>query len=73
MKASEIQQGHLLKLKTDNPYGFEGDELYVRVHSLRYQSAYKTPWIIDPDGRAFRPSDFAGFAVHVDRASKVAS
>jgi len=63
MNATKIESGHLLKLRKDNAYGFSGDDLCIRVAGLRFKPGYKTPWVIDIDGRAFRPSDFSGFAV----------
>jgi hypothetical protein len=59
VKATEIERGNLLKLKKDNPYGIEGDDLLVRVNDVRYPNGYKTPWIYDTEGNAYRPSDFA--------------
>ncbi len=63
MTADKIEVGHLLKLKKDNAYGFEGEDLIVRVESVRFSNGYKTPWIYGAGGAAFRPSDFQGFAV----------
>ena len=56
MNAKQIVKGQTLELKRDNPYGFT--DLLVTVEELRYRSGYLTPWIIDPQGRAFRPRDF---------------
>lgn len=63
MNATKIRAGQRLRLKPDNPYGFTGVELYVTVAEIREKPGYRTPWIIDPLGRAFRPSDFARAAV----------
>lgn len=59
MRATQIERGDVLLLKRDNPYGFTADKLVVRVLEIRVRDGYKTPWIIDQEGQAFRPSDFA--------------
>lgn len=57
MTASKIQVGATLLLKSDNAYGFGA--MPIQVHEIRHKAGYRTPWIIDNQGRAFKPSDFA--------------
>lgn len=59
MKASAIRPDQVLMLKRNNPYGFTGDDLLVRVAAVRCKDGYLTPWVYDSRGNAFRPSDFA--------------
>lgn len=56
MRADDIRVGDVLKLKL----GIYGPEYeLVQVASVRTRANYKTPWLFNANGEAFKPQDFA--------------
>lgn len=59
MKASEIREGQRLEFKPERREAYGLWERGITVFRVTYKDGYKTPYIWDELGRAFRPVDFA--------------
>ena len=57
---TRISPGCVLCLKPERMAAYGLTALHVTFASLRYHGTRKTPWVVDPQGRCYRPSDFIG-------------